>query len=142
MQSYLTLPTPLGDMLAEARGYRLSLCLAHQHLGQLPREMREALAANARTKLYFQLSPHDAHLGRALEPGLGDDLANLPRHTAAVRLCRASETGRPFTLTPEPLPKPTAGRADAVRASSRERIGVARAEVERQLARRSRRRGA
>lgn len=140
VQSYLTLPTPLGDMLAEARGYRLSLCLAHQHLGQLPREMREALAANARTKLYFQLSPHDAHqLGRELEPELGEhDLANLPRHTAAVRLCRASETGRPFTLTTEPLPEPTAGRADAVRASSRDRIGVHRDQVEQKLARRSR----
>ena len=56
MHNYLNLPTPLEDMLAEARGYRLSLCLAHQHLGKLPREMREAIAANARTKLYFQLS--------------------------------------------------------------------------------------
>jgi hypothetical protein len=88
VQSYLTLPSPLADMLAEARGYHLSLCLAHQHLGQLPREMREALAANARTKLYFQLSLQDAHaLARELEPELtAHDLANLPRHTAARRL--------------------------------------------------------
>jgi hypothetical protein len=86
VQSYLTLPSPLADMLAEARGYHLSLCLAHQHLGQLPREMREALAANARTKLYFQLSLQDAHaLARELEPELtAHDLANLPRHTAAA----------------------------------------------------------
>ena len=44
VHNYLNLPTPLEEMLAEARGYRLSLCLAHQHLGQLPKEMREALA--------------------------------------------------------------------------------------------------
>ncbi len=141
VQSYLTLPSPLADMLAEARGYRLSLCLAHQHLGQLPREMREALAANARTKLYFQLSPQDAHaLARELEPELSaHDLANLPRHTAAVRLCSAGESGRAFTLQTEPLPPADPNRAETVRAASRARIGVEREQVEARLARRGRR---
>jgi hypothetical protein len=142
VQSYLTLPSPLADMLAEARGYHLSLCLAHQHLGQLPREMREALAANARTKLYFQLSLQDAHaLARELEPELSaHDLANLPRHTAATRLCQAGETGRPFTLRTEPLPPPHPERAEQVRAASRARIGVERGRVEARLARRGRKR--
>ena len=136
MQSYLTLPTPLGDMLAEARGYRLSLCLAHQHLGQLPREMREALAANARTKLYFQLSPHDAHaLGRELEPELGDD-SPICRATAAVRLAAPAKPAGPSPTT-EPLP------ADS--RPGRRRSGLGRISCSRrgrQLARRSRRRGA
>jgi hypothetical protein len=142
VQSYLTLPSPLADMLAEARGYHLSLCLAHQHLGQLPREMREALAANARTKLYFQLSLHDAQaLARELEPELtAHDLANLPRHTAAARLCQTGETGRAFTLQTEPLPPAQPERAERVRATSRARIGVERARVEARLARRSRKR--
>src|SRR5919204_4934606 len=114
VQSYFTLPSPLADMLAEARGYHLSLCLAHQHLGQLPREMREALAANARTKLYFQLSLQDAQaLARELEPELtAHDLANLPRHTAAARLCQAGETGRgvsPHTQPPPPGGAPWGG---------------------------------
>lgn len=138
VQSYLTLPSPLADMLAEARGYRLSLCLAHQHLGQLPREMREAIAANARTKLYFQLSLPDATaLGRELEPELSaHDLANLPRHSAACRLCQGGESGRSFTLTTEPLPAGDPERAERVRAASRARNGVARAQVEARLARR------
>jgi hypothetical protein len=142
VQSYLTLPSPLAEMLAEARGYHLSLCLAHQHLGQLPREMREALAANARTKLYFQLSLQDAHaLARELEPELtAHDLANLPRHTAAARLCQAGETGPPFTLQTEPLPAGDPERAEQVRTASRARIGVERARVEARLARRGRRR--
>src|SRR5438093_1010716 len=46
--NFLTLPRSLEDLLAEARGYRLSVVCAHQHLGQLPRELREALSANAR----------------------------------------------------------------------------------------------
>jgi hypothetical protein len=143
VHNYLSLPTPIGDMLAEARGYHLSLCLAHQHLAQLPREMREAIAANARSKLYFQLSLPDAHtLGRELEPELGQhDLANLPRHSAAARICQQGETGRPFTLTTDPLPAPDPDRAQAVREASRMRIGTERKKVEARLARRSRRRG-
>jgi hypothetical protein len=136
VHTYLTLPTPLADMLAEARGYHLSICLAHQHLGQLPKEMREAIAANTRSKLYFQLSTPDANaLGRELEPELAaHDLANLPRHTAAARLCVNGETGRPFTLHTTPLPPPSAARAEALRRASRTRIGVARSTVEQQLA--------
>lgn len=135
VHNYLNLPTPLEEMLAEARGYRLSLCLAHQHLGQLPKEMREALAANARTKLYFQLSPHDAQaLGREVEPELAaHDLAHLPRYTAAVRLCHGGETGPAFTLTTEPLAVADPQRANDVRSDSRERNGTERAKVEAEL---------
>jgi hypothetical protein len=135
VHNYLNLPTPLEEMLAEARGYRLSLCLAHQHLGQLPREMREALAANARTKIYFQLSPQDAHtLGKEVEPELAaHDLAHLPRYTAAVRLCHAGETGPAFTLTTQPLTDSDPARAEAVRAAARARTGTDRAEVEAEL---------
>lgn len=135
VHNYLNLPTPLEEMLAEARGYRLSLCLAHQHLGQLPKEMREALAANARTKLYFQLSPHDAQaLGKEVEPELAaHDLAHLPRYTAAVRLCHLGETGPAFTLTTEPLAQADPQRANDVRSDSRERNGTERAKVEAEL---------
>jgi hypothetical protein len=137
VHNYLNLPTPLEEMLAEARGYRLSLCLAHQHLGQLPKEMREALAANARTKLYFQLSPQDAQtLGKEVEPALAaHDLAHLPRHTAAVRLCHAGETGPAFTLTTEPLSAADPARADTVRNACR-RDGTTRAQVEAELVQR------
>jgi hypothetical protein len=123
-------------MLAEARGYRLSLCLAHQHLAQLPKEMREAIAANARSKLYFQLSSQDAAaLAREVEPELAaHDLAHLPRHSASARLCQAGETGPAFTLTTEPLRPGAPDRAEAVRTASRERNGRAREQVEAQLA--------
>jgi hypothetical protein len=40
----LNLAYPLEDMLAEARGYRLSMALAHQYLGQLPKELEEGIS--------------------------------------------------------------------------------------------------
>jgi hypothetical protein len=66
-------------MLAEARGYRLSLVLAHQHLAQLPRDTQLAISANARNKIYFNCSPEDAHqLARHTQPELDEhDLSHL-----------------------------------------------------------------
>ncbi len=91
VQNYLNLPTPFEDVLAEARSYRLALCLAHQNLAQLPRDLREAIAANARSKIYFQLSRDDAStLDREVRPELSaHDLAHLPVFTAGCTpLCR------------------------------------------------------
>ncbi|PGH46694.1 type IV secretory system conjugative DNA transfer family protein, partial [Streptomyces sp. Ru87] len=77
--NFLTLPYPLEDMLAEARGYRLSMLLAHQHLAQLPRDLREGISANARNKIFFNASPEDANaLERHTLPTLAaHDLAHL-----------------------------------------------------------------
>lgn len=126
VHNYLNLPTPVDDVLAEARGYRLSLALAHQHLAQLPRDLREGISANARTKVYFQLSADDANaLQRDVQPDLArHDLAHLPRYTTAVRLCHDGETTRAFTVTTEPLPPVADGdRAEQVRRHVRDRLG-------------------
>ena len=58
--NFLHLPIGVDDTLAEARGYRISLVLAHQHLTQLPVEVRDAVNANARNKILFTVSPDDA----------------------------------------------------------------------------------
>ena len=120
-QNFLNLPRSFDEMLAEARGYRLSMVLAHQHLGQLPRELREAVSANARTKVWFSMSPEDAHtLARHVAPEVSEhDLAHLGAYTAAARLVVGGEETPAFTLCTRPAPPPVAGRADAVRAANR-----------------------
>ena len=108
-------------MLAEARGYRLSMVLAHQHLGQLPRELRETVSSNARTKVWFSMSPEDAHvLGRHVAPEVSEhDLAHLGAYTAAARLVVDGEETPAFTLRTRPAPAAVAGRAQAVRDANR-----------------------
>jgi hypothetical protein len=140
VHNYLNLPTPFEDVLAEARSYRLSLCLAHQHLAQLPRELREAIGANARSKVYFQLSRDDASaLEREVRPELSaHDLAHLPVFTAAARLCNDGQPGPAFTLTTENLAPAVPAQAQAVRASARRRYGISREQIEAQLAERQR----
>jgi hypothetical protein len=140
VQNFLNLPTPIPDVLAEARGYRLSLVMAHQHLGQLTRELREGIAANARTKVFFQASREDAQaLEREVRPELAaHDLAHLPVYTAAVRLCHNGQTSRAFTIMTEALSAEIPGQAERVRAATRKRIGVPREQTDDCLAKRQR----
>jgi hypothetical protein len=115
--NFLTLPYPLEDMLAEARGYRLALTLAHQNLAQLPRDLAEGISANARNKIFFNASPEDARaLERHTHPALAaHDLSHLAAYTAATRLLvGGAETGA-FTLATRPLPAAVPGRAELLR---------------------------
>lgn len=135
MHNYLALPQSFEDILAEARGYRLSLVLAHQHLSQLPRNMREAIGANARTKVVFACSPEDAGaLERHFEPNLSAyDLHGLEAFQAACRPCLESGHGAAFTLRTRPLAGVAPGRAERVRRACNERWGRLRDEVEQEI---------
>ncbi|WP_149261921.1 hypothetical protein [Actinomadura sp. K4S16] len=68
--NFLNLPGSVSDIPAEAPSYRLSLVLAHQHLSQLPKDLRDTVSADARNKIYIAASPEDA--------------AELARHTGPV----------------------------------------------------------
>ncbi|WP_395108352.1 type IV secretion system DNA-binding domain-containing protein [Actinomadura sp. SCN-SB] len=126
--AFLNLPHGLEEMLAEARGYRLSLTLAHQNLAQFPPAMRDAVAANARNKILFATSPQDARdLARLTTPNLTDhDLAHLGAYQAAARLLVHTQETPAFTLTTRPLPDPIPGRASALKAAAREHAEATR----------------
>jgi len=119
--NFLNLPYPIEDMLAEARGFRTAMTLAHQHLGQLPRELREGISTNARSKIFFNASPEDAReLARHTTPRLTDhDLAHLDAYHAAARFVLHGEEAQPFTLRTQPLPPAIPGRAREIRAAAR-----------------------
>ncbi len=116
--NFLTLPYPIEDMLAEARGYRLSMVLAHQNLAQLPKELREGISANARNKIFFNASPEDSRdLERHTAPTLRThDLSHLGAFQAAARLVVGSGDTPAFTLRTRPLPPAVPGRAQYLRA--------------------------
>ncbi|GAA1895286.1 helicase HerA domain-containing protein [Streptantibioticus ferralitis] len=118
--NFLNLPYALEDMLAEARGYRLSMTLAHQYLRQLPKELEEGISANARTKIFFNASPEDArHLARHTEPRLtAHDLSNLDAFHAVIRPVLGGAEAPAFTAVTEKLPSPIPGRARLIRAAA------------------------
>ncbi|MEV6986758.1 type IV secretion system DNA-binding domain-containing protein [Sphaerisporangium sp. NPDC051017] len=122
--NFLNLPGHINDVLAEARGYRLSLVLAHQHLDQLPNDLREALSADARNKIYFNASPKDAgelkhHTAPLISP---HDLTHLGAYQAASRLVIDGQQTSAFTLRTRPLPALIEGRGEEIRQASREQF--------------------
>jgi len=107
-QNFLHLPSSIEEMAAEARGYRLSLILAHQNLSQFPRDTAEAISANCRNKIYFACSPEDARvLARHTRPELDEhDLSSLDAFHATARLVVDGQETPAFTLRTQPLPDP------------------------------------
>jgi hypothetical protein len=123
VQDYLHLPTDLGDALAQARGYGVAFTLAHQFLGQLPKEMRGAVLANARSRVAFQLPHDDALVFEKAHPEIeAADFESLGRFEVYASLFArgqvtpyASGRTRPLgTVTSDPV---------LLRQLSRERYG-------------------
>ena len=129
-QNFLALPTAIDDVLAEAHGYHLSVVLAHQHLGQLPKDLFEAASANARNKIYFSVSPEDARvLARHTEPYLKPyDLCHLDAYQVACRLVVDGRDLHAFTLRTRPMPSAVPGRTAEARDHARTNAGRSRAE--------------
>jgi len=130
-QDYLHLPIGVETMLAQARGLGLGLTLAHQHLGQLPSSVREAVLANARSRVIFQVPASDAlALARELAPQVtAINLQGLGRFEVVARLTANGRAAPPVTGTTLPPPAPT-GQAEMARSQSRSRYGISREEVE------------
>lgn len=130
-QHMVALPTPAETILAEGRSYGLALTLAHQNLGQLDRDLQQAVKANARTKLVFQTSRDDAQVfARELGGGLTpEDLMGIAAHEAVVAAFAAGRTQPPATIALPDLSEPIRSASDVV-TRSREAFGVERSEVD------------
>jgi hypothetical protein len=130
-QEFSRLPTDLGDLLAQARGYRLGLVLANQSMAQLTPELRAAVASNARSKLVLAVSAQDAApMAHELAGGVtADDLHGLGAYQAIARLMVAGEAAPPVSLATRPL-GPAVATATDVQRMSQERYGLDRDEVE------------
>lgn len=137
VQDFAAAPIPWEEMFAQGRKYGLSLSVAHQNLGQLPRDLLEVALANARSKAVFALSAADA---RKLEPWFeptltAADLQALDAFSiAALVALDNGSTSRPVTLDTPPTPK-ALGTAGVVRRSSRQRYARPRRDIEDELRR-------
>ncbi|MDQ1249486.1 MAG: hypothetical protein QG597_3861, partial [Actinomycetota bacterium] len=128
---YLRAEIGIEGMLTQARALGLSLTLAHQHLGQLPKSVKEAVLANARSRVVFQVAAGDAAaLARELTPHVtATDLQGLGRWEVVASLSAGARIAPPATAVTLP-PPPETGLAAAVRQGSRQRYGADRAVIE------------
>jgi hypothetical protein len=124
------------SMMAEARKYRLGLCLASQVLDQFDEETRAAILGNIGTLVAFSVGPNDAEplasfLGGGLTP---EDLTSLAKYRAYLRLSLMGKPTRPFSMQTLPF-KPPADCQDPkiIRRTSRHRYARPVREVEADL---------
>lgn len=92
----------LGDFLALARGYSVGLVLAHQDMGQLRPELREALLANARQRVVLgAIAADDLKTVMALAKPhpVNENLRYMSRGDALVQLTRHGRLMPPCTLS-------------------------------------------
>jgi hypothetical protein len=132
-QDYLALPTDFAEVLTQARSAGASITLAHQHLHQLPPELRSAVLANARSKVVFQTSHEDAAvLARSRQEIEPEDLTELAAFEAYASLM-AEGALMPFASVRTVPAPPVSSDPAAIRAASRARYGVDRSSVEAEL---------
>jgi hypothetical protein len=123
-QNYLRLPTDLGDVLAQARGLGVGLTLAHQHLGQLPPDIKAAVLANARSRVVFTSGFDDASvLVKGDDRLTPNDVVGLGKYEVYASLMAGSQT-TPYASARTLVPPPAIRSANEPRARSREQWGV------------------
>lgn len=132
VQDFAAAPIPWDEMFAQGRKYGLALTVAHQNLAQLPKELREIVLANARSKAVFALSSTDAKVMEHLfAPALSAaDLQALDAYSIAAQVALDNgSTARPVTLSTPPPPSPL-GSAQQVLRASRTSYARSRTEIE------------
>lgn len=122
----------IATILSEARKYRLCLTVAHQFIGQLSEEIKNAIFGNVGSIVSLRVGPDDAaFLEKQFQPVFtAQNLINIDNLHAHVKLMVSGTVAQPFTMF---IPFPEKGDAatgDAAREYSRLTYGRDRAEVE------------
>ncbi len=128
-----------ANILSEARKYRLNLTIAHQYIEQLDEKVSAAVFGNVGTIMCFRVGAAD---GEALEAEFTpqftpEDLVNLPKYNAYLKLMIDGVASDPFSVTTLPPLREDEkeGNREKIIRVSRERYTKARAEVEEKIIR-------
>lgn len=127
-----------AGILSEARKYRLNLIVAHQYIGQLEEEVRDAIFGNVGTLIAFRVGAADAEwLEKEFEPVfMMNDLVNLAKYDVYLKLMIDGVTGDAFSATTLPPLKVTErSSAEKIIKVSRERYANKREVVEEKISR-------
>jgi hypothetical protein len=134
-----------GQILSEARKYRLNLTVANQFIGQIEEDVKNAIFGNAGTIVSFRVGVSDAnYLQHEFQPVFNEaDLINIEVYHAYIKTLIGNEPTPPFSLD---LTKDIAAEkklenprvAELIKELSRLKFGRPRDLVEAEIAKRSR----
>jgi energy-coupling factor transporter ATP-binding protein EcfA2 len=133
-QDFAALPLSFADAIAQSRGYAVSWVLAHQHLAQLDTTSRQAVLANCRSRVVMQTNAADAAaFAREFAPHVeAADLQGLGPFEGYAAISVGASVAPPASIRTRPMP-PGLGSAEALRLVSRQRYGMAPADVDRAI---------
>ena len=131
----------LPILLSEGRKLGLPLLLSTQYLQGWSEALAESVLSNVGTQVVFRSGPSDARrLSAAVKPFTAEQIENLDRYEAIVKMQVYGLTAPAFDLRTLPLPQRHDGVAlGAIRAQTRSRYARPRAEVEAEIAAKYRR---
>lgn len=147
-QNYVT--ESIEVILSEARKYRLGLNMAHQYLAQLEGNeakkgsrkvsLKDAVFGNVGSIMCYKIGAQDAeYMGKEMAPVFTDqDLINLDKFKACMKLSIDTQPSRPFSITPvNPyLEEGDKNLGEALKQLSRLKYGRPREYVSREIIRR------
>ncbi len=125
-----------ASILSEARKYKLNLIVAHQYIAQLEEKIRDAVLGNVGTFISFRIGVEDAEIvAKELEPTFNEnDVINIERFHAYLRLMIDSAKSKPFTMATTPPPTDANEKiASAVRELSRLKYGRDKNVIEKEI---------
>lgn len=124
-----------GEILSEARKYRLNLTLAHQFLGQLPNALQQTVFGNVGSLITFRLGGEDALvLEKELLPQFkASDITNLGVREFYAKLSIQGKTQSAFSGQTLDLAFPKKNFSDLIISHSRQKYAQPLSVVERRF---------
>lgn len=133
----------IATILSEARKYRLNLVLAHQYMSQVVEkgdtEIRDAILGNVGSMFVSRIGPEDTDtFEKVFAPEFNaNDLINSDAYTWYTKMIKNNTQLPPFTMKGLPPIDTNPVLAEKIRQLSRLTYGKPRAQVERDIAKRS-----
>ena len=136
IDEFQNISTPaISSILSEARKYRLSLNLAHQYIGQLEEDIKNAVFGNVGSVVTFRISSDDAkYMESQFDPIFkATDIMKIDNRNAYLKLLVRGEPKKPFDITVLPPEKGDINKIDALKELSYLKYGRPREEVEAEI---------
>ena len=122
----------ISVILSEARKYKLSLTMAHQFIGQLPENIKDAVFGNVGSIMSFRVGVDDAQfLEKQFEPEFDqNDLMNLDNLNAYAKLLVNNQSQKPFNIKVDFPEKGDFEMAEKIKDLSRLKYGRPKQEID------------
>ena len=128
----------ISQIFAEARKYRLCLTVAHQFIGQLPENIRDAVFGNVGSLCSFRVGSDDAQfLEKQFLPSFdANDLINVDNYNCFTKLLINNEASPAFDMKTYPPSKGNAEVRNALKELSKFKYGRDKTIIEDEIKKR------